>query len=320
MRLRLLTVLLITGLPLIAHADSTGIMPSDNSAAGLTAPANAGSLGPATNTGNASSSADSGTLQPAGTSPLQSTTNDSTGLTAPTGGNSLQAPTGNQQLQVIMGDGDGPTHNVANTSSSPWTVLWWSLGVALLLATVWILHRRRLLRRRARARHMPNLDDLPSHEAHYSPASAEPTSSQRLRINIHKPATEVFAFVLDPKNTPKWISFITSETTNEWPAKLGTIYTNTDESGEVCEFELTQFKPDEMFVLSKKSNTYHVRYTLTLLNDEECELEYYEWMDEGNLAQPFTSQQLKHLKSAIEHPAHDPASEHFPEQTPSTST
>ena len=49
---------------------------------------------------------------------------------------------------------------------------------------------------------------------------------KKIIIQINKPASEVFAFTTDPKNTPLWIDSIEHEEINEWPAKLGTVYRN----------------------------------------------------------------------------------------------
>ena len=284
-----------------AHGDN---LQSATGTSGLTAPSNADSLGPAASSNSTGgSSADSATLQPAGTSPLQSGASGSNGLTAPNG-DALQAPaTGNPNLQVIIGDGDGSTHNLAS-SSSPWVILWWSLGIGLLITLGFLLfsiirRRKILLRTKTHSKGTRKTDPVVQN-LETAESETEPTSSQRLNVIINKPATEVFTFLLDPNNTPTWVSFIASEETNEWPPKLGTVYKNRSINDDEQELKLTDFKPDESFVMSKLSNTYHVRYSITPLNEDQVELEYYEWMDEGNLAAPFTSKELNKLKTVIE--------------------
>jgi uncharacterized protein YndB with AHSA1/START domain len=122
----------------------------------------------------------------------------------------------------------------------------------------------------------------------------------RLSITINRPAQEVFDFVLNPENTPKWIDGIVKEETNETPTKLGTIYRNQRQDGSWSEYEITAYKASTMFVLSKKNDNYHVKYTLKPIGDNSCELEYYEWADTGELAVPFTQDILQKLKSVIE--------------------
>lgn len=122
----------------------------------------------------------------------------------------------------------------------------------------------------------------------------------RLKIVINKPVSEVFVFTTDPKNTSKWIDFIEVEETNEWPAKVGTIYRNKGRGSGWTEYEVTKFKENEVFIFAKKGSTYHVQYTFKDLGNKKTELEYYEWVEEGVLDEPFSLEILQKLKAVME--------------------
>ena len=123
---------------------------------------------------------------------------------------------------------------------------------------------------------------------------------KRLTIVISKPVSEVFAFTTNPENTSKWIDGIVLEETSETPPKLGTIYRNKGESGNWNEYEMTIFVIDKMFELSHINGNYYVRYTFTPTNEGQCEFEYYEWVDEGELDDNFSQKVLEQLKSIME--------------------
>lgn len=122
---------------------------------------------------------------------------------------------------------------------------------------------------------------------------------KRLTIQIKKPVYEIVAFVLNPKNTPLWIESLAKEETNEWPVKVGTIYRNLSKEGKWNEYTLMELRGDG-FTMTQKGNNYHVKYTLTPVNKNTTMFEYYEWVDQGELEEPFAIEVLQKLKEVIE--------------------
>ena len=124
--------------------------------------------------------------------------------------------------------------------------------------------------------------------------------SNKLTIQIDKPIVEVFAFTINPKNTSLWIESLVKEQTNEWLVKVGTIYRNQNKSGKWSEYTVSNILENRIFELVSKDRNYHVRYTYKALDDKTCKLEYYEWVDKGQLEEPFTLDTLKKLKVVME--------------------
>jgi hypothetical protein len=260
--------------------------------------ASAAGLGPATNSGTStgSSSADSSTLQPAGTSPLQSTTGASSGLTAPDS-NVLQAPASDSDtLQVIEGQADGGVHQLSGGNS--WTWLWWLIAALIVAGGVvfWRLRRR------------PAAKPEASAEPEEQPTPSEPIRSQTLTITIARPAAAIFEFALDPANTPKWIDSIIAEEASDQPPKLGTMYKNQNQDGEWTEYEIVGFEPSEHFTMAMSGSPYRVRYTFKPVAEDNkdttgtdtTELEYREWVEDGELGSLFPAEALQKLKSLLE--------------------
>lgn len=124
--------------------------------------------------------------------------------------------------------------------------------------------------------------------------------NNRLIIVINKTPEEIFSFYINPKNSPLWVDSFIKEETDTWPVQKGTIYRNLNINGEWNEYTVTDYKENGIFELSSKDGNYHVRYTHRLIDDKSSELEYYEWMDKGELDEPFTQEVLNKLKSILE--------------------
>lgn len=122
----------------------------------------------------------------------------------------------------------------------------------------------------------------------------------RLKIIIKEPVSKVFEFTTNPNNTHLWVPGISKEVTNEWPVKVGSVYKNTSDEINWSEYVVSKFEQDKIFVFDKVGSTYHVQYTFIPLSDRQTELEYYEWVDEGTLDEPFTIDILQKLKQLME--------------------
>lgn len=124
--------------------------------------------------------------------------------------------------------------------------------------------------------------------------------NKKLKIKISRPVDEVFLFTTDPKNTPTWVDSILVEETNEWPIRVGTVYRNKARNGDWSEYIVTEIEKNKMFVFSRKNSDYKVKYLFTSLGDHETELEYFEWVEVGELEEPFEQKNLNKLKEVLE--------------------
>jgi hypothetical protein len=122
----------------------------------------------------------------------------------------------------------------------------------------------------------------------------------KVTIQINKSIEEVFEFTINPNNTPLWIEHLEKEETNEYPPKIGTIYRNHGESKVWDEYFVSAFEENKVFELTSKDGIYHVRYTYIQINENITEMEYFEWVDQGELSNPFTVEVLQKLKEVME--------------------
>ena len=122
----------------------------------------------------------------------------------------------------------------------------------------------------------------------------------KLTIIINKPVAEVFTFGINPINTPDWVESIIQEEVDGFPIKVGSIYKNTSPEGVWSEYTVSKFDENKLFELTDKSSSYKVKYTFTQISENQTELEYLEWMEDGELSSPFPMKSLRKLKELIE--------------------
>ena len=122
---------------------------------------------------------------------------------------------------------------------------------------------------------------------------------KKLVIQIHRTQKDIIEFLLDPKNSHTWIPSIESEETNEWPVKVGTIFTEHNVGGGRSAYRIGALQ-DDMIEFVSTTIPYHARYTFLPVSPDTTELEYFEWIEEAEIPEPFTLDILRKLRSVLE--------------------
>lgn len=122
----------------------------------------------------------------------------------------------------------------------------------------------------------------------------------KITIIIDKPIEEVFEFTTNPKNTHLWIPSIEEEIADEHPPKINTRYKNRGKGSGWDFYKVLEYQENKIFTLTDLDENYSVKYTYRKLNDNQTEMEYFEWMKDGELSTPFTKDILLKLKSVME--------------------
>ena len=121
----------------------------------------------------------------------------------------------------------------------------------------------------------------------------------KLTVIIDKPIDIVFEFTTNPQNTHLWIPSISEEVSSEYPPKINTIYKNRGDDNNWDEYKVIDFQKNKLFILSDLDGNYFVKYTYRELDDNRTEMEYFEWMNNGELTKPFAASILGNLKKII---------------------
>lgn len=122
----------------------------------------------------------------------------------------------------------------------------------------------------------------------------------RLIIQVHTSVHELFLFTITPPNSTLWIPNVVKEKTNEWPVRIGTIYTLTTQDGSTSNVIVSNIKEDTLVEWVSEDNNYHCRYNFSSIDKDFSKLEYYEKVDNGELIEPFTLETLEKLKLILE--------------------
>ena len=121
----------------------------------------------------------------------------------------------------------------------------------------------------------------------------------KIPVFINKSSAEVFEFIINPKNTPQWFDSIAKEVA-DLPIVIGTKYVNFNSADQRGEYIVSKFEPNAVFQLDSVDSDYKVRYTLREISKNETELEYFEWVDSGELKNPCSVNVLQKLKNILE--------------------
>lgn len=122
-----------------------------------------------------------------------------------------------------------------------------------------------------------------------------------LHIIINKNISFVYQYTINPINTHLWISSIYEEVSEQYPPKLWTIYKNKwSIDWEWDNYQVFSIESNKKFSLKSLDSNYNVDYTYEELSPTSTKLTYSEWMDNGNLENPFTIEPLMVLAKLIE--------------------
>lgn len=122
----------------------------------------------------------------------------------------------------------------------------------------------------------------------------------KITVIIDRPIKIVFDFTTNPKNTHLWISSIEEEVAEKYPPEVGTEYKNRGKDSKWNFYKVVEFRKNKIFVLSDINGNYFVKYTYRKLDNNKTEMEYFEWVKNGELENPFTKDILQKLKTVLE--------------------
>src|SRR5258708_28466729 len=122
-------------------------------------------------------------------------------------------------------------------------------------------------------------------------------NDNKLTTTINKTRAEVFAFCIKPPNVKIWATGFINETTNEWPAKVGTVYTEYKNDNTSFKIIVTDYKENNYIAWKTEDGDYQIRYTFTPIDQATTRLTYVET---GNVDNPFTQEELEKLQHVIE--------------------
>lgn len=123
----------------------------------------------------------------------------------------------------------------------------------------------------------------------------------KLIIVIDRDIQTVFEYTTNPSNTHLWIDFVAEEIAEHYPPIIWTLYKNHSIDSKTWDiYTVKEFVPYKIFTLTDNEWNYHVQYTYRAIDNQKTELEYYEWMEDWILSNPFSYSHLERLKTILE--------------------
>jgi uncharacterized protein YndB with AHSA1/START domain len=123
-------------------------------------------------------------------------------------------------------------------------------------------------------------------------------------IKIKASAEDIFKFITDPANTPKWVKVVVREEVSDWPAKVGAIYRNQDTDGNWLELEVLEFSPPTRLVMLNLSSKDTLIYDFSELESGSTELTYKVKFNKDSASKRFSVESinkiLNDLRVAVE--------------------
>lgn len=125
-----------------------------------------------------------------------------------------------------------------------------------------------------------------------------------LSIDIRKPVSVVFAFTIDPNNTPKWIPSILKEQASDTPVKVGTLFSQvvSDSAGGTRSnlLVVTALIENKRLDFHQTNSAYTCSYRFEKI-PAGTRLTYFEENGvNGKLESPLKPENLEKLKQLIE--------------------
>ena len=118
-------------------------------------------------------------------------------------------------------------------------------------------------------------------------------------ITINRPVAEVFAFFINPANTPRWVAAITHEEASNWPVRGGTVYRNQRSDGIWAEYLVATYEPDKQFVLHQMKDGFSVGYDLQPTGENTMTLTYSIWNEDGNLPATLKLEDMQNILNML---------------------